>query len=191
MDRQAKIYIENLFKQYKSPALVYHNYAHTCNVVAHTREIIAHCSIPEEGKFILINAAWFHDTGHLIGSMDGHEIASVALMREFMQSVGVDESTQQQIGDCILATQMPTHPQLLTHKIICDADSYHLGTPAFFAADEQVRRELELRESKVVVDWDKRSLEFLKQHQYFTEYCKEILDPGKRMNIMILERKIG
>jgi hypothetical protein len=54
-----------------------------------------------------------------------------------------------------------------------------------------VRKEVELLNGEIDrEEWDVRSLKFLKAHEYFTSYCKELLEDKKNKNIKKLEDKI-
>jgi len=85
---------------------------------------------------------------------------------------------------------MPTNASRITEQILCDADTYHLGTAEFWEADEQVKKELQLREGPVIKNWEKHTLFFLQHHRYYTSYCKEKLGPGHLANIALLQKRL-
>jgi hypothetical protein len=41
------------------------------------------------------------------------------------------------------------------------------------------------------IGWRKSSLEFMETHEYYTDYCKNLLDEGKQQNIEKLRKKLG
>ena len=159
----------------------YHNLAHTEGVVTHVKEMAKHYGLSAADSFILSVAAWFHDIGHLYGDMKGHEERGVVIMQDYLSTISSDLT--EAMSRCILATKLPSHPADLLEKIICDADTYHLGTLLFRTTDPLVEKEMMLRTGKVFADWHKKSLLLLEQHVFFTDYCRELLAQGKKENI--------
>lgn len=184
-------HVVKLFTALTKPYLIYHNFTHTRQVVKHAGEIAAYYSLDEEALFVLLAAAWFHDTGQLTGEMYIHEEAGVELMQSFLVSKGVEENIRAMIAKTILATKMPVDPVNLVEKILCDADTWHLGTPDFRAMDALVWQELELRLNKTFDHKAERTLHFLEMHTYHTSYCQQLLDEGKRRNKEQLQSEIN
>lgn len=187
----ARFYVRRLFEELADPDLVYHNLDHTLSVVNHTNEIGAHYALDDNQLFIVEVAAWFHDTGHLVGAMSHHEEISVELMREFLMENQISRDIQDDIAKCILATKMPVHPTGLLQEILCDADTYHLGTDEFERIDQLVWQEIEIRMHQKIEDRVNRSIQFMRQHQFYTPYCRELLSEGKKKNIEMLLKKKG
>lgn len=189
--KKAESFVKDFFEQYANKSLLFHNLEHTRNVVDRSKEIIATFDLSENDQFIVYIAAWFHDTGHLLVDPSKHEIKSLELMKTFLMKYTVDEEIVRQISDCILATRMPRNPQNLLQKILCDADTYHLGTKDFKATNKQLRKEYELRNiPEPMGGWRKGSLDFMLSHEYYTDYCKNLLNPGKMENIERLRKKL-
>lgn len=177
-----------LFQQYHSPRLVYHNLEHTQKVVARAEEIGAHYPLSEDDSFILYAAAWWHDTGQLFAEPAVHEEKSVALVSEFFsQHRGAPPQIIAAIERAILATKLPQTPCSLVEEILCDADTYHLGTEEFQRTNALVHQELVLRLRKAPHDWVAASLNLLTEHSFHTAYCREHLTTGKERNITSLE----
>ncbi|MBS1563564.1 MAG: HD domain-containing protein [Bacteroidetes bacterium] len=185
------VYVRLLFDTYATADLHYHNLEHTTNVVQHISRIAAHYNIDEQDLFMLISAGWFHDTGHLLDVMAGHEEVSAQLMTDFMRTREVPEPVISRITDLILATRFPTHPVNLLQEIICDADTWHFGTPAFRETDSLIRLELIARLKKPMQHWHEKSLQLLKEHIFYTAYCRSLLDAGKKQNIEWLQSLTG
>lgn len=183
-------YVADLFESHADNKLVYHNATHTKKVVTNVAEIIKHDAVTAEEEFILLAAAWLHDTGHLFGSFEDHEKESVRVSNTFLATLNVAPNTIESIASCIMATKMPSNPQNNLEQIICDADTFNLGTDDFKITDELVRQELELRTGKCFSNWHSCSIQFLTQHQYFTSYCRSILNAGKELNISYLQSLI-
>jgi predicted metal-dependent HD superfamily phosphohydrolase len=184
-----KVYVTELFVNNAKDYLVYHNLAHTETVVRRVEEIAAYYYSSKSDLYILLVAAWFHDTGHLFGPQAGHELKSVEIMRDYLSDLS--ESVLKKIEGCILATRLPARPGTLNEAIICDADLYHLGTDEFWESNEKVRKELEMRNGTVIHGWTDESIRLLSMHQYFTRYCRELLTPGKEKNIHWLRELIN
>jgi hypothetical protein len=191
LTKKAEHFVTDLFEKNKHETLLFHSYEHTKTVVARAKEITSQYELSEREQAILFIAAWFHDTGHLFVEPAVHELKSIELMKSFFSKyVTEDEDLIAPIENCILATRMPRHPKTLPEQIICDADTYHLGTKDFKTTNKQLKKEYTLR--KLVspnTNWNKKSLEFLESHQYYTPYCQGLLEEGKRKNIERLREK--
>ena len=180
-------HVEGLFEANKYPYLVYHNLDHTRLVVQHAMEIAKHYPLDNRSVFILLAAAWFHDTGHLAGNIEDHEETSVQIMKEFLTTKSVDEKTVNEISVCIRATKMPPVPSTLLEQIICDADTFHIGTEDFPHFNKLVWLEMEQRLNRPISNKVRQSLLFLKNHRFFTSYCQQLLSKGKDRNILQLK----
>src|SRR5450432_827374 len=137
-------YVTGLFEQMHEPNLVFHNLEHTQDVVKRTKEIAGHYKVTEDEMLILFIAAWFHDTGHLFTEPSKHEKMSCEIMRKFMTDK-VDNEIIDQVEACILSTKFPRNPANLLQEIICDADTYHLGTKEFRKTNKKALEEQSLR----------------------------------------------
>lgn len=166
--------------------LAFHNITHTKHTVEHATEIARFYHLDEKNTFILLVAAWFHDIGYLYTSPGDHEAKSAEMMEAFLKSKCPAE-TVESIQSAIYATKYGVAPNSLVERIICDADTYHFGTTYFFTTDTLVEKEIELRTGSTSAQWEEHSLNLLKAHQFYTAYCKDLLDEGKKKNISILE----
>ncbi|MEO7982878.1 MAG: HD domain-containing protein [Bacteroidota bacterium] len=191
IEAEIVIHVKGLFNSYNRPYLLYHNLTHSINVVRHAREIAEQYKLDRHSLFVVLSAAWFHDTGQLTGDMAVHEETSVQFMKEFFSRKPVDQKIIDEIAGCIMATKMPVKPASLTEEILCDADTYHLGTENFQQLDKLVWKELELRLNNTINNQAERSLAFLEDHQFFTVYCLQLLSAGKKKNIDRLKNILG
>jgi predicted metal-dependent HD superfamily phosphohydrolase len=167
------------------PHYPYHNLTHSQDVVARCREISLYYSLDQQASFVLVAAGWFHDIGHLSGVIEGHEERGVQKMKECLHDV--PPALTDAIAECIMATKLPSHPSSLLEKIICDADTFHLGTLDFRRTDPLVHQEIELRKKVVIPDWAAKTLIMLRRHTFFTDYCQRLLADGKLANIAWVE----
>ena len=178
-------YVKRLFNQYQANDLKYHNLEHTKSVIKRTLEIAANYSLRETELFILSAAAWFHDTGHLVGGPELHEDRSVIIMQSFLEGNEVAKDIIDKVEGCICATKLPQQPKSLLEEIVCDADTYKLGTKDFFKADKLLKKEFLLR-GIPVDNWEEKTLEFLLSHKFFTPYCQVLLNKGREENINLV-----
>lgn len=183
-----RAYVSDCYEMYAPDVLVYHNLAHTEDVVNHCRELAKYYCLNEKDETRLLAAAWFHDIGQIYTTPEKHEEESIEIMRSFLNENSTTEDISI-IGQLILATRMTAQPITMQEKIIRDADTYHFGTKKFFTTDALVKREMEWRTGHSFPDWNKRSLELLKSHRFYTSYCRKNLQAGKKENIAILEAK--
>jgi HD superfamily phosphodiesterase len=187
--KKVERYVTDLFVRNASEVLVFHNLAHTMTVVERAKEIAGHYNLSERDMLTLYVAAWFHDTGHLFTEPRLHEAKSVEIMREFMQQYTTDEELLKNIEDCILATRRAVEPQGILQQIMCDADTYHLGTKDFKHTNKQVKKEEKLRNGNIGPDWDSRVVKFLENHKYYTTYARELLTETKYRNMAKAKNK--
>lgn len=188
--KKTEQYVTGLFHDNIKPELIFHNLAHTTDVVDRTKEIAGHYYLSETDMLIVYVAAWFHDTGYLFTDAEHHEEKSVELMQEFMKEYAPDEKLVEKIKDCILATRLPCKHNSLLFQIICDADTYHLGTKEFKNSNQLVWEEYKLKDPALVEkDWAVKTIDLLKSHEFYTKYCKDLLDKRKNKNMKKLKKK--
>lgn len=191
IDQQVMDFVKKLFDKNCPPYLLYHNLVHTEYVVKRVREIALYYLVNPIDSFVLTTAAWFHDTGQLFTYGQNHELESIKILKDFIKKKNIDESISDKIEACILATQIPHQPKSLLEEIMCDADTYNLGTSSFLRTDELLKKEFELITHKKPLNWDIETLNFLQSHKYFTSYCQAILDIGKQVNIKLVKSRIA
>lgn len=137
---EAEKFVKEIFRKKLNPLFVFHNLAHTKQVVNAAREIAAYYQLKDDDLFILLLAAWFHDTGFSAGQAEEHETESIRLASNFLLNC-TNIETVRQVSACIQATRAPQKPQNLVEKIMCDADLYHLGTSKFRKMNSRLKRE--------------------------------------------------
>ncbi len=187
--KKTEQHVTALFNEHPNPALVFHNLEHTRKVVERTKEIAGHYYVSEKDMLAVFVAAWFHDTGYLFTDPANHEEKSVELMKEFMKEHSKDEEMVQKIEGCILATKPPFKHDNLLEQIICDADTYHLGTKEFKETNRKVWEEYNyMGTSLSEKEWAQKTMELLSKHQYFTKYGKDLLDKRKKKNMKKIKK---
>jgi predicted metal-dependent HD superfamily phosphohydrolase len=187
--KKTEQHVTALFNDHPNPALLFHNLEHTKKVVERTKEIAGHYYVSEKDMLAVFVAAWFHDTGYLFTDAANHEEKSVELMKEFMQQHAHDEEMIEKIAACILATKPPFKHDNLLEQIICDADTYHLGTKEFKDTNRKVWEEYNyMGISLSEKEWAQKTMELLTSHHFFTKYCKDQLDKRKKKNMKKIKK---
>ncbi len=188
----AQSHVTRQYEQHADPVLVYHNLAHTLQVVQAAEQISAYYRLTEADQLVVLLAAWFHDMGYLLGDRTQHETAGAEAARSFVTAQQLPESMGQAVADCILATRIPQHPHNLLEQIVCDADLFHLGSKDFSKRNKLLRTEMELATEQKIsgADWAKSSIQFLESHTYHTAYCRTLLKQQKEENLEKLRSKL-
>ncbi len=170
----------------------YHDLNHTINVVSAAKRIASESGVHGEDLENLVVAAWFHDLGY---QEDGknHEEESVRILHEKLKEWKISEARAREIERLIYATRMPHKPNDLLTRIICDADLSHLGQPDFQRQSEKLRKEINCVFCKDIqpAEWIRMNLEFLRKHNYFTEYGKRVLGPLKNKTLTRISRRVS
>lgn len=189
---KVKHHVHHFFGTKALSQLSYHNLVHTEAVVANAVKIANHYRLEDRETFIVVTAAWFHDTGYSTGEAVGHEQRGAAMATEFLRSEEVDDGTIAEVEGCILATVWPQSPANLLQQIVCDADLYHFGTPEFGDWNKLVRKEAEQRLGRKIdkMEWRKSTIKLLEGHEFQTDYCRDLLDKQKRKNLEKLKQKL-
>lgn len=189
---KVKHHVHHFFGTKALAQLSYHNLTHTESVVANAVKIANHYRLEDKETFIVVTAAWFHDTGYSTGEAAGHEKRGAAMAAEFLRSEEVDEDVIAEVEGCILATVWPQSPTNFLQQIVCDADLFHLGTPEFSDWNKLVRKEAEQRLGRKIdkTEWRKSTIKLLENHEYQTDYCRDLLDKQKKKNLEKLKQKL-
>ena len=188
--QQAYSYLIPQLEEKLAACLTYHNAEHTKEVIQAAQHIAAFELIDEEELQLLLTAALFHDAGFL-EDYDNHEEASAELAKKVLQEFDYTEEEIDTVCRLIMATKLPHHPANKLEAVLCDADLYYLGTNHYFRIAENLFNEL--KEKGLIKSreaWQKKQIEFLESHRYFTdtgikeyEFCKQ-----KNLNLLKLNR---
>ena len=189
--RKTEQFVTNLFREKNRPELFYHNLDHTKKVVSKTQEIAGNYSLSEDEMKALFVAAWFHDTGYLVGPAADHEDRGVELMQDFLRSQEVSEEIISKAEGCIMATKSPRQPTTLIEEILCDADTYNLGSKDFTESNKHVWAELKALGNGPATrrEYDEATYNLMEEHRFFTGYAKELLKKGKNKNMKKIQKR--
>ncbi|MRG47893.1 HD domain-containing protein [Chitinophaga sp. SYP-B3965] len=188
----AKVYVTQQFEQRPDPVLVYHNMAHTQQVVQAAEQIAAYYRLTDADHLVVLLAAWFHDVGYILGARAEHEQAGANAAREFIALQQLPESVALAVEGCILATRIPQAPNNLLEQIVCDADLFHLGSKEFSKRNKLLRAEAELAGKQEIsgLEWTISTINFLEAHKYHTAYSQTLLKQQKEENLERLKAKL-
>ncbi|MBY0543464.1 MAG: phosphohydrolase [Sphingobacteriaceae bacterium] len=188
---EVKNYVLAYFATQHDSKLVYHNLAHTQDVVKSTIQIANHYQLNEKDFFIVVAGAWFHDTGYFEDPIN-HEQKGAELAIAFLKQKDVPADITDQVMQLILSTKMPQRPTNQLENILCDGDLFHLGTKEFRKKGKLMHKEVELLYNIDInkKSWRIKDIEFLESQQYHTDYCRLLLSDQKQKNIEELKSKL-
>lgn len=190
--------IEKVRKHVKNIFVTNHNSKLTFHDFDHTREVTEKCALIAKGSGLsdadtelLILAASFHDTGYLFQTND-HETTSAKMATEFLLAEGYSLEKITVVTDCIMATRMNYVPVNMMEKIIRDADLAHLGGSDYYKQSKLLRLEQVNLGNKEVTnqEWLNAEINFLKNHNYYTEFAQQEFAEQKADNIKKLKKKL-
>lgn len=167
-----------------SEKLLFHNINHTYEVVEAVQEVGSQSGLSEKEMSIVEVAAWFHDCGYA-STYIGHENESRKLAKVFLENFGCKKDFIDCVLNCIDSTKYPPRPLTMVEKVICDADLYHLSKSNYTAYENALRKEFEIFLELRYTDgeWIQKNRNFLSDHQYYTDFGKEVLSKLKEINI--------
>jgi hypothetical protein len=110
-------------------------------------------------------------------------------MTAFLQANGVKEATIKRVEHCICSTMLSQVPHSVVEEILCDADTFNLGTKEFCKTDVFLKKECMLRNLSID-QWEEKTLQLLLSHQYYTSYCQRLLNRGKEENIAYVRSQL-
>jgi uncharacterized protein len=174
-----KNFIYDLMKAELPLHYYYHSFEHTNYVMTKVAEIGKAEKCTKNELRLLNAAALWHDIG-FINTYSQHEEKSCMLAREYLPSYGFNEAEINAICGMIMATKLPQNPQNKLEEIIADADLEYLGTDNAYNFANDLYSELKhLKPSLTKKSWNKKQIEFLQSHHYFTNYCKNNREAAK------------
>lgn len=188
---EVKGHVLDYFHNHQDSNLVYHNLAHTEEVVKATIQIGNHYQLNDKDFFIIVAGAWFHDTGYFEAPQQ-HEQKSADLAVAFLKEKDVPADVRDAVLQVIMATKMPQKPTNILENILCDGDLFHLGTEDFSEKRKLMHKEVELLYNVKLKknDWRKKDIAFLESQNYHTDYAKLLLNDQKSKNLEKLKAKL-
>ncbi len=184
LTEEVENYVRKLYHTQTPGGLLYHNIDHAQTVVSAANQLANHYQLSDRDFFVVIAAAWFHDTGYL-QAVEGHEETGARWAGEFLSGHHADPADIESVKQCIAATKMPQSPHNLLEEILCDADLFHLGTADFADRNKKVRKEYQALLGKDIDKnfWRNKTISLLQTHRFFTDYARLLLDGHKQENL--------
>lgn len=190
MLQEIESHVSQLFKKNTNEKLVYHTLSQTREVIQRAAEISAHSNLPDGDRFVLLAAAWFQNTGRLFDNTDMFVQRSVENMQSFFALKDVNEpETIGRIEKLLRYTTNEREPENGLEEILHDANTYYVGTENFKKCSKSLRKEERLKGSNKDLNWRQKTLAWLKQHNFYTQYCRNLLEKTKLENIGELMQK--
>lgn len=168
---------------------VYHDHYHTERVVKAAEVIGKECGFEGDDIEVLAIAAWFHDTGYKQGCSN-HESAGIQIARAFLEKESYPEEKIVKVEGCINATKMPQSPKSPLEEVLCDADLHHLACEDYEKMAAKMHKEVEHMKGHSIKDedWNEMNYQFFKDHEFFTAYGKNVLEPIKEGNLQTIKK---
>lgn len=184
-------HVLDLFKSSLSPALVYHDYVHTREVVNAARRIAKGMKLDPAEVEIVTLGSWLHDVG-FTEVYDGHEERGADIATSWLTGQGYPTENIERVVGCILATRMPQRPCNLLEEIVCDADLSHLASDSFEHRNELLRLEWQsvLKKNFTDLEWARHTFEFMSGIFYHTRFANTEFHKGRTANLIRLAARI-
>lgn len=177
-----EIILDKLEKEL-SAYLYYHNVKHTVDVVTEVELIGWGEGVSDEEILLLKTAALFHDAGHIV-AYDNHEYHGTIMAQEYLPKYNYTPEQIKRICELIMSTKLPPKPKNLLEKIMCDSDLDYLGRSDFIPVSNTLYKELnEQKKIGTLNDWNKLQLNFITEHQYFTQTAQSLREVNKHKQI--------
>jgi uncharacterized protein len=174
-----KAFVKSLLTNKLPGFYCYHNFGHTLYVADKAVEIGRNEQCSPEELELLNTAALWHDTGCII-RYKGHEELGCGFVRQYLPGYGYDDAQIKIICGMIMATKLPQSPKNRLEEILADADLEYLGTADVEQRADLLFRELHEQDPSLTREkWNLQQIAFIKDHQYFTAYCRKVKEPLK------------
>lgn len=176
-------FIIDKMKRELPPYIVYHSVEHTLDVYDAAVRLAKLEGLDETSTRLVSAAALLHDSGITVAFLD-HEDLSAEIAGKYLPSFGFLPDEVSRVQQMILSTKLPQEAQSIEEKILCDADLDYLGRNDFFIIGQKLRLEWELIGNKVsLCDWYVIQMNFLRNHNYFTNSAMELRNERKLQNL--------
>ena len=171
--------------------LYYHGFHHTLDVLRSAVLIGTEEKISDKEMHLLKVAVLYHDAG-FTKVYKNHEEVGCDMAREELPQFGFHSKDIESICGMIMATRIPQQPKGKLEFIIADADLEYLGTDQFQKVGrtlfEEIKIYLQVESER---QWNIIQRNFLRSHQYFTDYCKKNREPQKQLHLKEIEKIVA
>ncbi len=180
-------YITGYFIHPAHNNLYFHNLEHTRSVVKAADKIAKHNLVEESDLFLLKAAAWFIDTGYLENTDESPIILSARLAKEHLEHIDIQAAIS--VHELILSIVNENPPGNLSEQILADALCFYWGKKSFHNDNLLLKKENGLLKDNEpdVIAWLQETIELLEGRQYYTAYCRSVLQKKKDDNLRRLK----
>jgi len=125
-----------------------------------------------------------------LNELNEHEKAGVEIARKVLPDFGYEATDIDCIVGMIMATKIPQSPKTKLERIICDADLDYLGRDDFYSIGKTLFEELkQLGYVDDEKNWDMLQIDFLRGHEYHTDFSIQYREPEKQRRLNELLEK--
>lgn len=184
-------YIVGVLKRDLPNNLYYHGLHHTMDVLASAEMIGKDEKLSEAEMLLLKVAVLYHDAG-FVSVYRNHEEVGCNMAKRDLPKFGFNETEIETICGMIMATKIPQNPHNKLEYIIADADLEYLGTNDFDRIGKTLFEEIKIYlgiESER--QWNIIQVNFLKNHKYYTAFCKKNRETKKQKNLEKVEKIVA
>lgn len=187
--RKLKIFIFDKLRAELPQKLSYHGLHHTMDVLNVCNQYIRRLKLNGTDAYLLRTASLMHDVG-IIWAYSGHEQASAEYARQILPEYGYKKQEIERVCSMILSTCIPQQPKNICEQILCDADLDYLGRKDVFPISQTLYNEfLAYRVVQDEESWDRLQVNFLRKHQYHTDFALRYRAPKKQIYLEGILRK--
>jgi uncharacterized protein len=174
------------------PWLGYHDVEHTAGLVVPAARVLADdLGLDERDTGLLVTAAWYHDIG-FVEQYEANEAVALAIVRSVLPEFGFGDEMVEAVAAAIWSTRIPQEPDGVLAEALCDADLWVLGTDRFAEREALLRAELEVTGLTYDDDeWNRRQLQFLEDHRYFTSSATTRNAATKEANVALVRDRLA
>jgi adenylate cyclase len=171
------------------PRLEYHNALHSLDVWNAVIFYASHENIKRHNRFLLESTAILHDKIVVPGRND-NEKNTANYARKRLPELNYSRSETEIVAGLIEATDLTKVPQNYLEEIIRDADVDNLGRKDFLEKNEALYYEIKnnLNPTLTRRDWYLGTLQFLKNHEFYTRTAQKYRNVQKTKNVKCIER---
>ncbi|RKE95241.1 HD domain-containing protein [Ichthyenterobacterium magnum] len=170
--------------------LSYHNTAHTLYVLDRAIHIAKKEKVNSKDLELIKLAALYHDIGFIKTNVE-HEKEGCKIAEKQLLDYGYAREDIAVVCGMIMATKIPQNPKNLLEQIIADADLEYLATSNYQKIAHNLFLELQQYNPRLTTQkWKTIQLNFLKEHHYYTKYCRHYKTFRKLKNIKQLKRML-
>lgn len=184
--KAVEAYVVQLLNDKLPANLYFHNIEHTLQVKEAAVELAKAEKVSKKDREILTLAALFHDTG-FINTYEEHEGESQIIAAAYLREKGYPEENITKVKQLIKVTDPKIAPASLLEKIICDADTAHVGQKKYNTRMSDLRKEWELNKKDYYptdFQWAEENLALIQnKHTFYTKAAKIAYQNRKSKNI--------